>query len=73
MYNFSEVLREFSLAEAAVTLQHNNEIAFAVDRLLTFPEEAARRAHAARMLADQKRYVLDQIIAELDPWLRTNA
>jgi len=70
MYNFSEIAREFIFAQAATQLQHANEIAFAVDRLLTHPEERDRRAQSARLLADQKRYVLDQMIVEMEPWLK---
>ena len=70
MYNFSEIAREFTLAQAAVQLQHANEIAFTVDRLLTPSDERDRRVQAARLLADQKRYILDQIIVEMEPWLK---
>ena len=70
IYNFSEITREFILAQAAIHLQHANEIAFAVDRLLSQSDERERRVHAARLLADQKSYILDQIIAEMEPWLK---
>lgn len=69
-YNFSEITREFMLAQAAIQLKHANEIAFAVDRLLSQSDERERRVHAARLLADQKSYILDQIIAEMEPWLK---
>ena len=71
MYNFSEIAREFTFSQAAIQIQNANEIAFTVNRLLTQPENRLRRVQAARLLADQKRHVLDQIIAEFDPWLRT--
>jgi len=70
MFNFSEIAREFILAQAAVPLHHDNEIAFAVDRLLANPQERDRHVQAARLLADQKRYILDQIIVEMEPYLR---
>jgi 3-deoxy-D-manno-octulosonic-acid transferase len=69
MFNFSEIAREFLLAQAAQQLLHDNEIAFNVDRLLSQPEEGRKRAHEARAFADQKRHILDHIIAELEPWL----
>jgi 3-deoxy-D-manno-octulosonic-acid transferase len=69
MHNFSEMAREFTNNQAAAQLKHANEMAFAIDRMLMLPDERARRAQAARMLADQKRYVLDQIIGEMEPWL----
>ncbi len=70
MYNFSEVAREFIVEQAAVQLQNANEIAFTVDRLLDPSDERDRRVQAARLLADQKRYILDQIIVEMEPWLK---
>jgi 3-deoxy-D-manno-octulosonic-acid transferase len=70
MYNFSEISREFLSIQAAVQLQHANEIAFAVEQALAKPEECDRRVQAARLLADQKRYILDQIIVEMEPWLK---
>lgn len=70
MYNFSEIAREFLQEQAAVQINHANEIAFAVDRLLTRPEERMRRIQAAQLLADQKRHILDRTMMELEPWLR---
>ena len=70
MYNFTEIAREFSFANAAIQLKHDNEIAFTVERLLTQPEEREKYAHAASLLADQKRYILDQYLAAMEPWLR---
>jgi 3-deoxy-D-manno-octulosonic-acid transferase len=69
MYNFSEIAREFVRAGAALQLQHANEIAFAIDRLLAMPMERIKCTQSARVLADQKRHILDQIIVELEPWL----
>jgi 3-deoxy-D-manno-octulosonic-acid transferase len=73
MYKNSEIAREFLFAQAALQLQNDNEIAFAVDRLLTDAPEREKRAQAARLLADQKRHVLDQIVRELDVWLGCGA
>ena len=73
MYNFLEIVREFGFAQAAAQLQHANEIPFAVDSLLSNPMERDKRIHAARILADQKRHILDQIIVEMDPWLRRSS
>ncbi len=70
MYNFSEICHEFVAGNAALQIQHSNEISFAVNRLLANTEERNRRAQAAQLLANRKRHILDQIIAELDPWLR---
>jgi 3-deoxy-D-manno-octulosonic-acid transferase len=69
MFNFSEISREFIRAQAAVQLQHENEMAFAIERMFALPMERDRLAQSARVLADQKRYILDQIIVELEPWL----
>jgi len=70
MYNFTEITREFLQAGAATQLQHDNEIAFTVERFFALPDEQRNQARAARVLADQKRYILDQIITEMDPWLK---
>ncbi|MDE1900756.1 MAG: 3-deoxy-D-manno-octulosonic acid transferase [Alphaproteobacteria bacterium] len=69
MTNFAEIAREFVRADAAIQLHHANEIAFTVGRLLDAPAERDKRAQAAQLLAYRKRYVLDQIIVELQPWL----
>jgi len=73
MFNFTEITQEFLRAQAAIQLKHDNEIAFNVDRLLSDVNEREHRARAARYLADQKRYVLDQIVMELDPLLTKKA
>jgi hypothetical protein len=41
-----------------------------VDRLLTQSSERDRQAQAARLLANEKRYILNKIILEMDPWLK---
>lgn len=72
MYNFTEVAREFINHQAAIPLQHDNELAFTVDRLLAAPDDRTQYAQSARVLADQKRYVLDQVLGALEPWLRSS-
>jgi 3-deoxy-D-manno-octulosonic-acid transferase len=73
MYNFSTIAREFLHAQAAVQLQHANEMVFAVERMFEQPAECDRRIQSARLLADQKRHILDQITLELEPWLKTTS
>lgn len=70
MHNFSEMAREFIRQNASIQLQNANELAFTIDRLLSDATERTRYAQTARVLADQKRHVLDQIMQELEPWLR---
>ena len=70
MHNFSEITREFLSAQAAVALTGDAEIAFTVNRLLAHPEERERRTQAAHLLAEQKRHILDQIVTELEHWLK---
>ncbi|MDR3448290.1 MAG: 3-deoxy-D-manno-octulosonic acid transferase [Alphaproteobacteria bacterium] len=70
MFNFTEIAREFLAEGAALQLQHANEIAFAVERLIAQPNDAAKLSQSAHMIADQKRHILDQIIVEMEPWLR---
>ena len=69
MYKTLGILREFLNEQAVLQVQHANEIAFAVDRLLSQPHERDRLAQAARLLADSKRHILDLMINELEPWL----
>jgi 3-deoxy-D-manno-octulosonic-acid transferase len=69
MRNFAEVAREFSRQHAIVTLHNENELTFAIDRLLT--DGAARMVYGqkARIFAEQKGTVLEHIMAALKPWL----
>ncbi len=69
MYNFSAIAREFTRQKAAIQLQGFNELTFTLDRLLGDKAEKLKYAGAAKMLADQKRHVLDQIVEALRPWL----
>lgn len=69
-HNFAEIAREFVREQAALQLQGPDELAFTVDRLLANPGERTRLAQAARILAEQKRNVLERVIEALDPWLR---
>jgi 3-deoxy-D-manno-octulosonic-acid transferase len=73
MSSFSEIAAEFVEHEAAVLLRDAGEIADAVDRFLGSPEARDRTAYAARMLAEQKRHVLDEVIKALEPWLGSPA
>ena len=70
MYNFSEIAREFVASQAGRQVQHDNEIAFNVEALLIQKQERDKLTHAAKLLADQKRYILDQFVAAMEPWLR---
>ncbi|MFA5041837.1 MAG: 3-deoxy-D-manno-octulosonic acid transferase, partial [Bdellovibrionales bacterium] len=70
MYNFSEVAREFVSSRAAIQLKNADEIASAVDLLWMDGAERQRQAEAARLLAEQKRSILNRIIIELAPWLK---
>jgi len=69
MHNFSAIAREFTRQQAAIQLQGEGEIAFTVDRLLSSEGEKMKYATAARILADQKRHVIDQVADALAPWL----
>lgn len=70
MYNFSEVAQEFIKKKAGIQLQHANELSFTIDRLLTDAVDRTKYAQNARILADQKHHVLDQILVALEPWLK---
>jgi 3-deoxy-D-manno-octulosonic-acid transferase len=69
MHNFSTVAQEFTRQHAAIQLQGANELGFALQRLLAAKGERLKYAAAARMLADQKRHVLEKIVEALRPWL----
>ncbi len=69
MQNFSEITHEFMLNQAALQLQNANELSFSLNRLLNSAEERAKYAQNARILADEKHHILDQIMVELRPWL----
>jgi 3-deoxy-D-manno-octulosonic-acid transferase len=66
----TEMTKEFLNQQAAIQLQNGNELAFTLERLFSDPDESARYAQTARILADQKRHVLDQVMHALEPWLR---
>jgi 3-deoxy-D-manno-octulosonic-acid transferase len=70
MFKTAGLAQEFLRAQAALQLNNGNEIAFAVDRLLTQPDERKKLAQTARLLADNKRVILDHIVAELSPFLQ---
>jgi 3-deoxy-D-manno-octulosonic-acid transferase len=69
MHNFTEMAREFLRTNAAIQLNGANELAFALDRFLQSPEERSIYARAARLLADEKRHMLDEVLKALSPWL----
>jgi 3-deoxy-D-manno-octulosonic-acid transferase len=69
MFNFAEMAREFTRGNAAIQLNGAGELLFTLERFLKAPEERAMYAQAARLLADQKRHVLDQVMDALAPWL----
>jgi len=69
MHNFAGIAHEFMTQQAAIPLQNANEIAFTINRLLISPEARERYAYAARMLAEDKRHVLDKVLEALKPWL----
>jgi len=73
MHNFSEISREFIHHQAAIQLQSANELAFTLDRLFADNVDRMRLAQAARLLAEQKRSILEHIIGELEPWLHAAA
>jgi hypothetical protein len=70
MLNFQDIARDFVRQQAALQLQHDNELAFTISRLLDDANERTRLIQTARLLADQKRHVLDQILDDLRPWLQ---
>lgn len=69
MFNFTDIAQEFIQQQAALALKSGNEIAFTVDRLLSSANDRANFSQNARRLAEQKRHVIDVILAELHPWL----
>jgi len=70
MFNFSEIAQEFISEKAAIRLENAGEIASAVDLLWMDGSERDRQIQAARLLAEQKRSILNQIIVELAPWFK---
>jgi 3-deoxy-D-manno-octulosonic-acid transferase len=69
MFNFSEITREFLFQRAALQVQHANELGFTINRLMDNPAERQALALHARILAEDKQHVLDDILRELEPWL----
>jgi len=67
MHNFSAIAREFTLNRAAVGLQHINELALTIERLLHELNERMSYTLAAKLLAEQKQHVLQNIIEKLRP------
>jgi len=69
MHNFSAIAREFVTQKAAIKLDKPARLAATVERLLETPAERAQYTGAARLLAEQKSHVLDDVLKELTPWL----
>lgn len=72
MFNFSEITREFVFRHAAIQLRHANDLPVTIARLITNPYERDTMARNARVLADEKRHVLDDVLNELRPFLRNS-
>jgi len=73
MFNFSEITREFLHQRAAVQVQGANELGFTLKHLLADAEERNNLSRNAKLLADEKRHVLGDILQALEPWLRQGA
>ena len=69
VFNFAEITREFLFQRAAIQLQHANELGFTINRLFANPSELESLARNAKILADDKRHVLSDVMKELEPWL----
>jgi 3-deoxy-D-manno-octulosonic-acid transferase len=69
MFNFAEMAREFMERGAALQVRDSDALAVALERWLGNEAERAGYAEAARALAEQKRHVMDLVLAELRPWL----
>jgi 3-deoxy-D-manno-octulosonic-acid transferase len=69
MYNFLAMAKEFARQKAAIQLRDENELIETIGRLLNSTGERIALVTAARLLAEEKRHVLDKIVATLAPWL----
>lgn len=69
MTNFSEVTAELAEAGGAILLDGPAALVDAVDGLLRRPEDRAHMAAAARAVADRRRGLLDEVVAEIAPLL----
>jgi 3-deoxy-D-manno-octulosonic-acid transferase len=73
MDNFTDIAREFVEHNAAIQTQDEDELVAAAEKLLTSSDDRIRIAHAAKVLTDDKRDVLDAIIVSLRPLLESFA
>ena len=69
MKNFAEMAGEFMNVGAALRLQNTDDLAPTLQMLFADPAKKSRLAQAARLLADDKRLVLDRVMQELKPFL----
>lgn len=65
----SEVAAGLMDKEAAFSLRGENEISFTVNQLLASPQLRDRTSYNARILAEEKRSVLNHVMQALEPWL----
>jgi 3-deoxy-D-manno-octulosonic-acid transferase len=69
MSNCRAVADALAEANAAMTVGNSDDLARTIDLLLRNPAERARRAAAARKVAERQAGVLDRVLAELAPFL----
>lgn len=69
MRNFADSVADLTGADAAETVDDETALAAAVGRLLHDPALVARRAAAARTVAESGREVVDAVLAKLVPLL----
>ncbi len=70
MTNFRAVAYEMARSRAALSVANERELADAIARLLSDANVTKRMTQAARAIAAEKSAVLDQVMAELLPFLR---
>lgn len=69
MSNAANLARALADARAAEIVRDAEALAGGVGRLIRDPAERARRAAAAKAVADSSRGVLDAVMASIAPWL----
>ena len=69
VHNFADAFAALAAADALVETADEDALAAALDRLLSDPAEARRRAEAAGRVAAADSDVTDRVIAALDPLL----
>ncbi len=70
MHNFDSIACEFLAAGAALQLEKAENIAFAVESLWKNEDRRQKLVTAAKELAEQKRHILNEIVAEISPWMK---